>query len=312
MLYYLLFFCGFGSLILGSHLLINALVQLSYFFRVKPLFLSIVVLGFVTSSSEWFVTFMAAYKQVSELAISNIIGSNTINILFILSLGYLFCRPQKIDSQIVRFDLPCLLSFLIVLGWMMYDGLLDFKDCVICLILFGGYLAFLFKKRKTSSVENSPATIDSLTKSYSFLILGFVLLFGGSYYLIDSSVYIGEQLGLSQRFLGFFVFSLGTSLPELSTIIASALKKQSDMIVGNIVGSNIFNSLFILGSSGLFQNLEISSSLHFDYLFMFLISGLLWFVIYFFQKIPRWTCLCFLIVYFGYTYGVFKNVSFFL
>ncbi len=303
MILYLLFFLGLSLLIFGSHSLVRSLLALSQILRIKPLFLSIVVLGFVTSSAEWFVTLIAAHKGASDVALSNVIGSNTINILLVLGFVGLICPLRRVDSQIIKFDLPCLLGFLVFLGFLSYDGFLSVADCFFSLLVFVFYICFLFKNRKQEQVlESSPQESLGLFTSLRDLILGFICLFIGSHLMVDNSMEIGMTLGLSETFIGFFVLALGTSLPELVTSIFAALKKEGGMVLGNIIGSNIFNTLFIVGSAGLFQPLPVSSNLYTDYFFMFAISLFLWFVLATFKGISKKVSALFLIIYFAYIY----------
>ena len=300
MIFYTLFFLGLALLIFGSHSLIRSLLVLSRVFRIKPLFLSIVVLGFVTSSAEWFVTFIAAYRGVPELALSNVIGSNTINILLVLGFVGLIYPFKRIDLQIIKFDLPCLLSFLILISLFSYDGSLNILDCLTALFIFSIYIYFLFQKRKQEKIPENTSKDTSLLVAIRDLTLGFVFLFLGSHLMIDNSLEIGVSLGLSERFIGFFILALGTSLPELATSIMASLKKEGEMVLGNIIGSNIFNTLFIIGSAGLLQPLSVSSNLHKDYFFMFIISLCLWAVLVIFKGIPRVVSGIFLTTYFMY------------
>ncbi len=310
MLLYVLFFFGLVLLIFGSNLLIRSLLALSHFLQVKPLHLSIVVLGFVTSSAELFVTFIAAYEGASELAVSNVIGSNTINILLVLGSVGLIYSIKQVDLQIVKFDLPCLLGFLIFLALLSYDGSLSLIDCLFSLLVFLTYIYFLFKTQKQKKVsEDVYEDSVGLVASLRDLVIGFVGLFTGSHLMIDNSMEIGSALGLSEAFIGFFVLALGTSLPELATSIIAALKKEGEMILGNIIGSNIFNTLFIIGSAGLLQPLSVSSNLHRDYFFMFTISLCLWIVLVIFKGIPKTVSILFLITYLIYIYLLFDQMT---
>ncbi|MGI9548591.1 MAG: sodium:calcium antiporter [Bdellovibrionales bacterium] len=298
------FFVGLSLLVLGSHLLVRSLISLSYFFRVKPLYLSIIVLGFVTSSSEWFVTFIAAYREIPEAALSNVIGSNTINILLILSFVSLICPFKNRDPQIIKFDLPCLLSFLVFVAILSYDGFLNFIDCLFLLLTFGVYLYFLFHIQKKEGAQESPSPHKDLGLMVASrdLVLGFGCLFLGSHWMIDNAIQLSLSLGWSERFIGFLVLALGTSLPELAVCISAALKKEVEMILGNIIGSNIFNTLFVVGSAGLLTTLPVSAALYGDYLFMFLVTLSLWILLAVVKGIPRWSSFCFLVAYASYIF----------
>ena len=319
---YIFLFLGFLLLFGGGHLLINSVIALSQKLRVKPLFLSIIVLGFMTSSPEWFVSFLSACdgiswmpnfisslfsfcKQNSSVAVGNVMGSNLANFLLILCLTGLFCSIKNIDTQVSKFDLPCLLGFSLLLGVLGYDGQISFVDGFICSVVFVSYLVLIFRKRKQQ--KNSPQeeikdVSLSLPLACLLLVAGFVCLFVGSNFAIDSSIEIAHQLGFSEKFVGIFMLSVGTSMPELVTCLVAALKKEVDMLVGGIVGSNIFNTLFILGSVSLIQPLMVSSDLYWDYLVVLLASLSLWVVILFFKRLPFWFCVLALLSYSFYIF----------
>lgn len=321
MLAYLLLVLGLCLLFVGGHLLVSSVISLSKLLHIKPLFLSIVILGFMTSSPEWFVTFLAACegmpqwissivsvcKGSPELALANVLGSNIVNIFLILSLTGLLCSIQKTDKQVLKFDLPCLLFFTVLLGLLAYDGVLNFKDGLICLAVFVSYLILSFQKRKqedNSVLENLPAPSLSLTMSLLYLLFGFLSLFFGSNFAIDSSIEVARSLSLSQKFVGIFMLSVGTSLPELATCLVAAFRKEVDMLVGSIVGSNIFNTLFIVGSASLLQPLKVSSGFYPDYLFSLFVIFVLWLVLFKFKRLPVWFCLSAVFVYAVYIYNL--------
>lgn len=296
----LFLFSGLGFLILGSHLLVSSLKSLSLFFKLKPLFLSIIVLGFVSSSPEWFVTLTASVKGSSDAALGNIFGSNVINILLILALAGLFYK-FSIDRQIIYFDMPVLISSLCIFGLFSIDKKIGLWEGVILLGIFSAYLWFLFRKRKDSPMEqfSSPANYSFL-KSLIYLILGFITLFAGSSLAVNSSLSLVKTFSLSERFAGVFILSLSTSLPELATTLQAVFKKEGEMALGNIVGSNLFNTLFVLGSASLFHPLYFSKGLYFDYYFMFLVTLILWSVLSLFKKIPKIIFWGFIVSYFFY------------
>ena len=287
-------------LILGSHLLVSSLRSFSIYFKLKPLFLSIVVLGFVSSSPEWFVTVTAGWKDLSDAAFGNILGSNVINILLVLALSGLFYSFSR-DRQIIRLDIPVLIGGSFCLGLFSVNQKLVFFEALFLLGIFFVYLALLFQKRKS---EKQKVSLEikgfSLWKSLGKLLFGFIVLFTGSSLAVDSSLNLVEAVGLSERFAGVFILSLSTSLPELAASLQAVFKKEGEMALGNIIGSNIFNTLFVLGSAGLLNPIHFSKEIYFDYFFMLAITLILCFFLFFFERIPKIVFCFFIVSYFIY------------
>jgi len=294
-------FLGLGCLVLGSHWLVKSLKNFSLYFGLKPLFLSIVVLGFVSSSPEWFVTMTASFKSLPDAALGNVIGSNVINVLLVLSLTGLFYKFSS-DRQLIYFDMPILFLGSLILGLFSINKTIDGTESLFLLVLFSLYLLLLFKNRKIDSLEKKVYTPlkFSVFKSFRDLVLGFILLFLGSSLAVDSSLNIVENLSLSERFAGVFILSLSTSLPELAASLQAAFKKEGEMALGNIIGSNIFNTLFVLGSAGLFRPIQFSTEIFYDYFFMIFVILIFWLVLLLFKKIPKIIFSFFVLLYFLY------------
>ena len=296
-----LLFLGTGLifLLLGSHWLVKSLKGISIYFRLKPLFLSIVVLGFVSSAPEAFVTLNASFKDFSAVAMGNIIGSNIINVLLILSLSGLFCGLKK-SEQILRFDMPVLIASAVLLGLVVIDKGLELWDGILLLFFFAGYLFLLFKKRKQEKQsQQALSTSFSVSKALIFLLAGFGLLFIGSSFTVDSSIALVKALSLSEKFAGVFILSLSTSLPELATTLQAGLKKEQEMALGNIIGSNLFNTLFVLGSASLINAMPFLD-FYGDYFFMCAIYALLFIGLLKFKKIPKAVFILFILAYVAY------------
>ena len=297
-----LLFLGIGLifLLLGSHWLVKSLKGLSIYFKLKPLFLSIVVLGFVSSAPEAFVTLNASFKDFSSVAMGNIIGSNLINILLILSLSGLFCGLKK-SKQILRFDMPVLIASAVLLGLAVIDKGLELWDGILLLSVFAGYLFLLFKKRKQEKQSQQAlfAPSFSVSKALGFLLAGFALLFIGSSLTVDSSIALVKALSLSEKFAGVFILSLSTSLPELATTLQAGLKKEQEMALGNIIGSNLFNTLFVLGSASLINDMPFLD-FYGDYFFMCAIYACLFIGLLKFKKVPKAGFILFILAYIGY------------
>ena len=240
----LMLMAGFVFLILGSSLLVHSLKSLSYQFSLSPLFLGVVVLGFASSSPEYFVSIMASLKGSSDAAVGNIFGSNIINALLVLGLAGLFCK-DSFDKQILKLDLPVLLFALFLLGIFSRDLKFSFLESLFLLTLFALYIFVLFRK-KNQSFKKEDFTPLKFPLTFFFLVSGFLGLGFGSYMAIESSLFMVKSLGLTERFAGVLILSISTSLPELASSLQAVFKKEGDMALGSVVGSNIFNSLFVL------------------------------------------------------------------
>ena len=302
---------GLTILALGGHLLVRFTIQLSRRWGVKPLFLSIVILGMGTSAPEWFVTAVASFQKSSGMALGNVIGSNIANILLILGLSGLFFRHPS-DRQVTRFDLPAFLLITLILWICSVNGVLSRLECVFFLTLFVLYLALLFKQRKSESsipsknlqpLSSSEKEMSSYLLCLGGLLLGFCGLFTGSVLAVESAAELGRIFGLSEKFIGLFVLSVGTSLPELAVSLQAILKKQEEMALGNVAGSNMFNSLFVLGSAGLIRPVTVSPDfLQVDYPFLFAISFLLFVALLMYKSLPKILSGGFLAIYIFYIF----------
>lgn len=320
---YFWLFLGLLLLFSGGDFLVKSVVALSHKFQVKPLFLSLVVFGFMTSSPEWFVSVFAACQYVPDaavlkwlfsfsdicsnkpaLATGNVIGSNIVNLLLVLSLSGLLGATKKIDLQIVKFDLPCLFCFTLLVGALAYlGGSLSFVDGLVCLTVFFAYLAFLIYNSKKPSFQAEKQIETQLKQNdmhlglaLALLFCGFMFLFLGSSVSIKFAVKIAESLSVSEEFVGLFMLSIGTSLPELATCLLIAFKKETDMLIGSVLGSNIFNTLFILGSASLITDLP-SSTNFWHYLFSLLVIAALWVTLWVFKTLPIWFCGSAILIY---------------
>ena len=240
---------GFILLIKGADYFVEGASHLAMRFHIPPIVIGLTIVAFGTSAPEAAISITSALKNSSDLAIGNIIGSNIINVLVIL--GIVGCISSlQVKKTTYNFEIPFVLLItllLLVLGKI--GNALSLLDGVILLFffaLFFIYLVFMSKKEKQNETEEQA---HSIIKIIVLLICGIIGIIGGSQLTIDSVNDIATSLGLSQRFIGLTVVAFGTSLPELVTSLIASMKGKDDLSVGNIIGSNIFNVLFILGLS---------------------------------------------------------------
>ena len=303
----LILILGLALLFFGSHWLVKSLKGIAVYFKLKPLFLSLIVLGFVSSSPELFVTLNAGIKGLPAAALGNVLGSNIVNILLILGLSGLFFGFSQKEPQIIRFDMPCLILGVMLLGLRVIDKSLGFLDACLFLIIFFVYVVLAFRQRQNDQVNQQPLGPDfQIVKSSAFLITGFIVLFLGASISVDSAINLVKAFSLSEKMAGVFILSLSTSLPEMASILQAGFKKEGEIALGGVIGSNIFNTLFVLGVAGLIQPLSFAG-LYYDYFFMAGVSAALFLCLLFFKEIPKIIFIIFICFYFIYVVFLFNN-----
>ena len=274
----LLLVVGFTMLVKGADWFVDGAAGIATKFGIPQLVIGLTIVAMGTSAPEAAVSITAAFAGNAEITIGNIVGSNVLNILIILGITALV-YPVAVQKSSLIFDIPVVLFATAILFVLGYDGNISRLDGIIMLVVFVAYLVFLFwdakrqKKFESAEVQQEEAENEetknegknlSLPKAVIFTVIGLVLIVAGSNFVVKSATFIATALGLSQRFIGLTIVALGTSLPELFTSVTAAMKKNSDIAVGNIVGSNIFNILFIVGLSGLIIPVPFAPAFRFD------------------------------------------------
>lgn len=279
----LLITLGMALLIVSANWLVEGASSIAARLGISPLTIGLTVVAFGTSMPELVVNVMASLGGNSGLAIGNVVGSNTINIFLILGIAALV-RPINVQSKTVRIEIPFSLLAAIVLFIMANDILFDgMGESVLTrtdgLTLLAFFLIFLYYT--FSSAKSDPLAPASEVKqrkvwlSITMILVGIGGLVAGGKVIVDSAVSMAQMLGVSDTIIGLTVVAVGTSLPELATSVVAAYKGNSDIAVGNVVGSNIFNVFFILGVSGTLSPLPFHPSANIDLLVTCLASLLL-------------------------------------
>lgn len=275
----LLLVLGFVMLVKGADLFVDGASGVATKFGIPQLVIGLTIVAMGTSAPEAAVSITAAFAGNADITIGNIVGSNILNILIILGISSLV-YPLAVQKSTLIIDIPIVLFATLILYLLGFDGNISRVDGIIMLVVFIAYLAYLFgvAKKEKSAIDREKAgeiTVNSqsdevaakdisLLKAILFTLIGLVLIVGGSNFVVDSATAIAKALGLSQRFIGLTIVALGTSLPELFTSVTAAMKKNSDIAIGNIVGSNIFNILFIVGLSGVVIPVPFAQAFRFD------------------------------------------------
>jgi cation:H+ antiporter len=254
-----LFVVGLVLMIVGAEFLVRGSSRLAVMMGVSPLVVGLTVVAFGTSAPEFAVSFKAAYADQANICVGNVIGSNIFNILFILGLSSLVA-PLIVSPQLIRFDLPLVIGVSIATLLMGLNGRFGRMDGVI---LFSGLIVYtlgmIFVSRKKGlpqldhEVEvlvaepNNRSKFSRLATNLGLMVVGLLMLVLGANWLVETAVTFATWLGVSELVIGLTIVSIGTSLPEVVTSIVASLKGERDIAVGNIVGSNLFNLLGVLG-----------------------------------------------------------------
>lgn len=289
---YLLFILGFLFLIKGAGLMVDGASSIARRLQVSDLVIGLTVVAFGTSAPEMFVNLMASYQGNTDIAIGNILGSNIANILLILGVCALI-YPISIKRNTIYKEIPFSLLAAIALGLLANDALIDKKqlseltriDGAILLCFFSIFLYYVFEiARKTKEEEPLSTTKQMpLPKAIVFVVVGVTGLVVGGHWIVQGAIHLAEAFGVSEALIGLTVVAVGTSLPELATSAVAAYKKNTDIAIGNVVGSNIFNVFWVLGLSSVIRPLPFSTDSNVDIL-MVIFSSLLLFIFGFVGK----------------------------
>lgn len=261
-----LLFAGLAGLYYGAEWLVGGASRFARSFQIKPIVIGLTIVAFGTSTPELVTSVTAGIKHLSDIAIGNVIGSNIANIGLILGLSALV-RPLTIDMKLLYREMPIVVGISFLLYFMGWDGTLSRTEGGI---LCGGIAVYTFyvyrvALKETNAIEHEYEEFleakNTNSKSNIFLILiGLGALLAGAHFLVHAAIYIAKSIGISELVIGLTVIAVGTSLPELATSIIAAIRKESDISVGNVLGSNIFNILAVLGISSIIQPLSINAN----------------------------------------------------
>ena len=304
---FLILLVGLFLVVKGADILISSAVAIGKKYGVSDFFIGLIVIGFGTSLPELLVSIDAIIKKSPEISIGNVLGSNISNILLVLGSALLISKIEL--SKISRFDnlfhLFIHTVFLLIVWFLVFD----YKIGLFFLILFTFYIYKSFNKSLSNS-ENELETNDSLTKmifknpliiGLPAIIFSIILTFFGAEFTVDSVIKISSFFGISDSFLALTLVALGTSLPEIITSVRAAQKKMSELIIGNIIGSNIYNLLLILGFVSLFEAFTFPKEvLFFEVIFLFLCVVGFSLLLYFKKELNKKFSSVFIFFYFFY------------
>jgi cation:H+ antiporter len=280
---YILLLIGFALLIAGANFFVEGASKIAGFLNISPLLIGLTIVAFGTSSPEATVSILAALNGNADVALGNVIGSNIFNITLVVGITAMI-NPLKVESETIRKEIPFTLLASTALMIFISDRVLESvsKDIVtrgdglILLLIFAVFMYYLFevarKSRSNTQSEDIKTSGSIWTKQILVTLAGLAAIIFGGDLVVRSSTEIAVSLGMSETLVGLTIVAVGTSLPELVTSITAAIKKQSEIALGNIVGSNIFNILFVLGAAAAITPLGVDPKIVVDITIMILLT----------------------------------------
>lgn len=289
---------GLVVVLKGADWLTDGAVNIASRFGVSQMVIGLTIVAMGTSMPELCVSMVSALKGTPDLAVGNVVGSNTLNTLLIVGCSALVA-PIMVKRSSVRRDIPfAVLASLLMLIFCL-DGGIDRLDAALLFILFAVFMFVTVKYGKNEGTE-AKTTAGPLGKATLLLVVGLVCLILGSNLFVDNASFIASTLGVSDAVIGLTIVAGGTSLPELATSMVSAKKGNSDIAIGNVIGSNVFNILMIIGVTGLVKPMHIKGITSLDLIVMLASILLLWFFCRTTYKVKRWEGAVLAISYIAY------------
>lgn len=293
---------GFVLLIEGADWFVDGAAGIAARFGIPQLVIGLTIVAMGTSAPEAAVSITAAMSGNAGITIGNVIGSNILNVLLILGITAVIIAVP-VQNSTIKWEMPFMLLITIVLAALgMTGGVIDRREGIILWALFLVYLGYLFRMAKKDSGEETEKLLP-LWKQLLMLIVGMAGIVFGSDLTVDNAVIIAETLGMDDRLIGLTIIAFGTSLPELVTSVTAAKKGKADIAIGNIVGSNVFNILFVVGTTALITPVTFKNGFLIDSAVALAAGLILWFGVMKEQKLKRpvgvMMLLCYL-VYFMY------------
>lgn len=270
----LLLALGFAMLIKGADWFVDGASGIATKFGIPQLVIGLTIVAMGTSAPEAAVSISAAIGGSADITIGNIVGSNILNIFIILGISAVI-TTLAVASSTIKYETPFMILITILLLVLGLDKTIGLIDGIILIAAFIAYLTYLFIMAKNNKEEQPEAKQMAIWKAILLTIIGLALIILGSNVTVDAATAIAKAFGVSERFIGLTIVALGTSLPELFTSVSAARKHNADIAIGNIVGSNIFNILFVVGLSSIIVPVPFASNFIFDTIVAIVAAALL-------------------------------------
>lgn len=304
---------GFVALIFGANWLVNGASSLAKKYHISDLAIGLTIVALGTSAPELVVNLVASVKGLSDIVLGNIIGSNNFNLFVILGISGLI-SPIVVQSSTAWREIPLSIAVLVLLfflsnNFFLGTPMLSRADGIFLIVLFFGFLFYVFKQMKAEETKASAPVAKSTGKIILLIAAGLAGLIAGGQLVVNNSVKVASMLGISEKIIGLTIIAAGTSLPELTTSVVAAVKKNSDIAIGNVIGSNIFNVLLVLGISIFINPVDYKPSFNTDliimtagtvFLFIAMLTGKR-------KKLDRWEAALLLIFFLAYTTVLIHN-----
>ena len=292
---------GFAMLIKGADFFVDGAVGIAKRFGIPQLVIGLTIVAMGTSAPEAAVSISAAVKGNADITVGNILGSNILNILIVLGITALI-TVLSVSVTTVKYEIPYLLIITAVLFLLGLDGNITFLDGLVLIALLALYFVYLLKLARTKKDEEQDEHKKPLKLPVALILtgIGVALIIFGSRFTVNAATEIAKAFGVSDRFIGLTVVAFGTSLPEIVTSVTAARKGSADIAIGNVVGSNIFNIVFVIGISALITTVPFAVSFRWDTAISFAAAAALLAFCFKTKKLYRWVGAVFLAGYAAY------------
>ena len=280
---------GIFLVLRGAERMTDGAVALAQRMMIPQMVIGLTIVACGTSMPEFFVSLTSAIHGSADMAIGNVVGSNIFNTLFIVGVAAVVA-PMIIARSTVRKDIPVAFMSSILLGVMCLDGVISRIDAAIMFVCFLLFMAYTIRSARKGEVEVSEEEQKGYGtgKSVFLIIYGLALLIVGSNIFVDAATFVARTFGVSDAVIGLTIVACGTSMPELATSVVAAKNGQSALAIGNVLGSNVFNILMVLGLTGLISPLQINGITNIDLILQFAAVALVWLFSYTKFKVERW------------------------
>lgn len=304
-----LIIAGVALVLWGADRMTDGAVAIAQRLNIPPIVIGLTIVAMGTSMPEFCVSLVSALKGTADLAIGNVVGSNIMNVLLIVGVAAMV-SPMMISVSTVKKDIPWAVVAAIALAFFCYDNLLSRYEALVLFVFFLAFICYTLwcaKKGKITESEESGKKKYSPLMAVGLVLLGLACLIFGSNLFVDSATKVAEALGVSEAVIGLTIVAGGTSLPELATSVVAARKGQSEIAIGNVIGSNVFNIFMILGITGLITPMNMPGITLIDLSLMVLSIILLWFFTYTKFKVERWEGAFLFAILVGYMWWLIAN-----
>jgi cation:H+ antiporter len=308
MINFLWLIIGFVLLIKGADVFVDGACNIAKLMKVPTMIIGLTVVAFGTSAPELSVSVSAAIKHSNAIALGNVVGSNMVNLFFIAGISAVIL-PFAVKRVMIRRDYPFAVLISFVLLMLALDGEISRTDAWILISFFAVFMYCQINDCIGSDIKSEDKEEEKISaaKSLIFTVIGLVAVVSGGELTVNSAAQIARMFGLSETFIGLTIIAIGTSLPELVTSIMAARKGESDLAIGNVIGSNIFNILLIIGVSSAITEIPVESSMIMDMIILVVLSAVYFIPIAAQKKLSRPVGICMVLTYFAYTAYLFMR-----